>query len=100
MKLSEQLVQADLEMRRETEAIKTPQVDLQRLMGRKLLVPKRTVRKHADWFEKNRALLRLLVLRKLDEQHWQGQKGSHNNISGVTKQGSHKNISGVTNAVM
>ena len=29
----EQLVQADLEMRRETEAFKNPKVDLQRLMG-------------------------------------------------------------------
>jgi len=86
----EQLVQADLEMRGETAAFTNPQVDLQRLMGHirevggKLLGSKRTVRKHADWFEKNRARLRVLVRRKLDA-HWRLKSSTEKDRKGHTK---------------
>jgi hypothetical protein len=71
----ERLVQADLAMRAAapaTGAGTNPQADFECLMshirevGEKTLVAKRTVRRHADWFEKNRVLLRTMVRRKLD----------------------------------
>jgi len=55
-----------------------------REVGGKLLVSKRTVRKHADWFEKNRARLRVLVRRKLDA-HWRLKSSTEKDRKGHTK---------------
>ena len=47
-------------------------------------MPKRTVRKHANWFEKNRALLRLLVRRKFDAL-WRLKRSTDKDKKGRTK---------------